>query len=269
MKATHSSQLTSKAIQSSSLTALIFKLVGVLLILSFLIDFVVLLTAVKFQDSQSLLTFTTQLIDRGFVPMVGLALIFGGFWLDSVGTTPESGKFSQEQRLLTLLFSSILGLAFLLLIPLNVKSVNDAMATQVKQIEENATKAEGQLDSQVQQVKEQVDARLATLDQAVKSGQVQGEQLTQVQRERDQLQKLKADPKALEAQVAPSRNQALSRIQTQKQEFVSQTRDNGLRSGMRSGLNSLLLAIGYSLIGWVGLRQLLYLRNQRSMPPEL
>jgi uncharacterized membrane protein YuzA (DUF378 family) len=33
-----------------------------------------------------------------------------------------------------------------------------------------------------------------------------------------------------------------------------------MRAALRTGLNSLLLAIAYSIIGWTGLRQLLSLR---------
>jgi len=102
------------------------------------------------------------------------------------------------------------------------------------------------------------------LDQAIKSGQVKGDQLAQAERQQEQLQKLKADPKALEAQVAPDRDRALTQIRNRKQELESQARESALRSGMRIGLNGLLLAIAYATIGWVGLRQMLFLREQRQ-----
>jgi hypothetical protein len=247
-----------KATSLSPLTALILKIVGSLLILSFLLDCVVLLTTAKFQDSQWLLTFTAQLIDQGFVPMVGLGFLFAGIWVES-GTIAADSKpaSSQELRLVVLLFASFLGLAFLLLIPLNINSTRLAADNQVQQISQEAAKAEEQIDVQVQQLRAQLEGQLIALDQAIKQGQVQGDQLAQAQKNRDELQKLKSDPKALEARIAPQRNQELTRIRNRKQEAEGQLRENALRSGMRSGLKSLLLAIGYIIIGWTGLRQLM------------
>jgi hypothetical protein len=228
-----------------------------LLILSFLLDCVVLLTTAKFQDSQWLLTFTSQLIEQGFVPMVGLAFLFGGVWVESTAIAPESPPPAQELRLTALLLASFLGLAFLLLIPLNISSARNAADNQVKQITQEAAKAEGQLDVQVEQFRAQLEGQLVALNQAIEGGQVQGEQLAQAKKQRDELQKLKSDPKALDARISPQREQELTRIRNRKQELEGQIQENVVRSGMRSGLKSLLLAIGYIIIGWTGLRQLL------------
>jgi BMFP domain-containing protein YqiC len=247
-----------KATSLSPLTALILKIVGGLLILSFFLDCVVLLTTAKFQDSQWLLTFTAQLIDQGFVPMVGLGFLFTGIWVASGAIASESAPASsQELRLIALLLASFLGLVFLLLIPLNINSTRLAADSQVQQIVQEAAKAEGQIDVQVQQFRAQLEGQLVALDQAIKQGEVQGEQLAQAQKQRAELQKLKSDPKALEARIAPQRNQELTRIRSRKQEVEGQIQENALRSGMRSGLKSLLLAIGYIIIGWTGLRQML------------
>jgi hypothetical protein len=79
------------------------------------------------------------------------------------------------------------------------------------------------------------------------------------------LKRLKADPKALEAQIDsqlnPKRAEELKKIETQRNTAVDQTQGTALRSALRTGLNSLLLAIGYIFIGWTGLRQILYLRS--------
>jgi hypothetical protein len=232
------------------------KLSGITLILLYLLDWFSLLIFAKFQDSQWLLAFTTQLVDRGFIPLIALALLFAGFWLDNhLGlSAPEDGK---GLKLSALLLSSILGLAFLLMVPLHVTTTRTALDTELKRVADEATRAESQIEAQVQQAKGRVDAQLTAIEQAIKSGQLQGEQLTQAQRQQEELRKLKADPKALDAQIDPSRKQEIDRIRSRKQELETQIRDNGLRTGLQIGLKGSLLAIAYALLGWTGLRRML------------
>ncbi len=246
-----------KALPFSPLTSAILKLVGIVLVLYYLIDLVVYLTAANFQNSQWVLTLTTQLVDRGFLPLLGIALLFTGFWIESVSAVEGSGKSSSVGlKLSALWLSSVLGLAFLLLVPVHVNATRVAADDQIKQIEQEATKTEGQLNTQVQQLKGQVDAQLNLIDQAIKAGQLQGDQLEQAKKQQEELQKLKADPKALDARVAPDRERALKQIQDRKKELEDQTRRTAMQTGMRIGLNSLLLAIGYAIVGWTGLRQM-------------
>jgi succinate dehydrogenase hydrophobic anchor subunit len=240
-----------------STPSLILKITGIILILLYILDFIVLLSTAKFQDNQWLLTFTTQLVDRGFVPMMGFAFLFGGIWMENAASEPGStAENSKGLALSALVLSCLLGLMFLLLLPVNVKTTQAAVDDQVKQVAQEATKAEAQLNSQVDQLRGQLDAQLAALDQAIKSGQLQGEQLTQAQQQQGQLQKLKADPKAFDTQVGTSRQQELDRIRNRKQELETQIRDNALRTALRTGLASVLLVIGYAVIGWIGLRRM-------------
>lgn len=247
-----------KALNLPPLASFILKMTGIILILLYLLDCAILLMAPKFQDSQWLLAFTTQLVDRGFVPLMGFAFLFTGLWIEREARGAEApAQSSQGLRLSALLLSSALGLLFLLMIPLHVNATRAAADDQLKQVAQEANKAQGQLDSQVQQLKGQVDMQLNSIDQAIKNGQIQGDQLVQAQKQQEQLRKLKADPKALEAQIGPARNQELTRIQNRKQELESQIQDNSLRSGLRIGLASVLLAIAYAAIGWTGLRRML------------
>ena len=59
-----------KALNPPPLASFILKTVGIILILLYLLDCAVLLISAKFQDSQWMLAFTTQLVDRGFVPLI-------------------------------------------------------------------------------------------------------------------------------------------------------------------------------------------------------
>jgi TolA-binding protein len=104
----------------------------------------------------------------------------------------------------------------------------------------------------------QVDAlvkdpqKLSELDKAIASGRVQGEQLVRLQALKQQLQTFKQDPQSLNQQV----EQAQTKIRGERLEAEKQTRTGALKLGLRTGLNSLLLAIGYIVIGWTGFRSL-------------
>jgi hypothetical protein len=248
-----------KALSLSPLTSLILKLVGIVLISTYLIDLIVYLITADFQNSQWVLNLTTQLVDRGFIPLVGLAILFTGFWVESASEAATGGS-SRGLRLTALWLASVLGLAFLLIAPWHFSTTRSAADEQIRKAEDNAAKQEAQLDAQVQQLRAQVDAQATAADQALKSGQLQGEQLAQAK----QLQKLKSDPKALDAQIAPARDQKKKEIQDQKQQVVDQTRKGALQTGLRICLNSLLLAFGYAIIGWTGLRQMFNLQEPRG-----
>jgi hypothetical protein len=258
-----------KALVTSPWIALTLKLVGAILILTSLIDYIILFTTINFQDGQTIINFTTGVVDRGFIPLVGLVLLFIGFWFESGNSSDPTSQTSPALRLTALVIASILGLTFLLVAPWSVLTTRDVAEARVKQITEEATKAKTLLDSQVQQLKgqgaQQLEAQLAEIDRLINSGQLQGDQLTQAQQRRDQLKRLKADPKALEAevnaQIGPKQTDELNKIRNREQELVNQTWGSALRSALRTGLNSLLLAIGYIFVGWTGIRQLLYSRN--------
>lgn len=241
------------------LTSFILKLVGIVLILSYLIDLVLYLTAANFQNNQWTMTFTTQLVDRGFIPLAGLAFLFAGFWVEA--TTESAKNRSQGLKLAALWLASVFGLMFLLFVPLNVNATRLAAEEQVAKIGQQATDAESQLSAQVQQFRAQIDPQLAMLDQAIQTGQLQGDQLAQAKQQQAELQKLKSDPKALDARIAPERNKKLKEIQEQKKQLEEQTYRGALQTGLRVGLISLLLAIVYALIGWTGLRQMFYQAN--------
>jgi small-conductance mechanosensitive channel len=204
------------------------------------------------------------MVDRGFIPLVGIMLIFLGLWAES-GASDAGGRNASALKLFSLIVASILGLCFLLIVPWHVITTRDASDTQVKQVADEASKARTQLDAQVDQLKgqgsQQLDAQLAVLDQAIKEGTLPPDQLAQAQQQRDKLKKLKADPKALQAevnaQIAPKLNEEKSKIDSREQELKDQTQGTAMRAALRTGLNSLLLAIAYSIVGWTGLRHFL------------
>ncbi|MDX2244206.1 MAG: HpsJ family protein [Leptolyngbyaceae cyanobacterium bins.302] len=252
-----------KAITASPWISLMLKLVGSIFILTSLIDYLTLFTTIDFQTKQTILTFTTGVVDRGFIPMLGIILVSLGFWTDSAAAS--GSQPSSMVRLTIFVIASILGLLFLWVVPWHVMTARDAAAAEVEEIGKKAEALKTQVDSQVKQLKgqgpQQLEAQLAELDRLINSGQLPAAQLTQAQQKREQLRKLKSDPKALdaelEAQIAPRRTEELNKLKTDEQKAKDLTQSNAMRSALRTGLNSLLLAIGYIILGWTGLRQLL------------
>jgi len=230
--------------QSSPLAAQVLKVVGVLLILSFFIEVIVLLINPAFADPRWQLTFMTQVVDRGVTPLIGFALLYAGFWIQSA--TSANGAASsatwQNPKFWAFVVASLLGLLFLLIIPLYLNATGKITEQVTEQINQEGSQAALQL--QQQQAQLQSLAESGQIDQLLQSGQVPPEQVAL-------LQQLKQDPKALDKQAAQTREQ----INQRQEQALDQARSEALRTRLRAGLRSLLLTIGFITIGWSGLRE--------------
>ncbi len=240
----------------SPFTAVTLKIVGLIMILYSLLDYIILAIPFNALQREWQLGITTQVVDRGITPMVGIALLMAGYWIDSsIGALQNKQKpLVQDLRFWTLLLSSLLGLIYLLLVPLHINNTLWLKNQDFQKIEQQATQASAQLDNRIKQVDALVKdpQKLSQLDKAITSGQVQGEQLAQAQAIKQQLQTFKQDPKALGQQVETVKTQ----IRNGKQQAEQQATTKALKLGLRTGLVSALLALGYIAIGWMGLRSL-------------
>jgi hypothetical protein len=250
--------------QLSPLVSLTLKTVGVIMILASLLDMIILPMPYNFSgpnSTQWLLNFTTQIVDRGIIPMIGLALLLAGFWVSSdLSTAPQKQKSWQSLQFWALLLSCVLGLLYLLIFPLHLNNVRIDSQQSLAQITQEADQARTQLDTrlsaEVQQQRQQIVQLLENedlLDQAIATGQVPEQQAELLRQFRD-------DPPALdqyiEQRVGELRTQFETEIGTRREDALQTTRTEALKSGLRIGISSLLLAIGYIIIGWSGLRAL-------------
>lgn len=250
------------------------KVVGTILILSFLLDFLILLFPFQPTDKGWQIGLATALVDRGIVPMVGLGMLFAGYWIDS--TSDSDRPQPVDLRFPALILSSILGLLFLLIFPLHLNNVNQAKSQTVTRISQDADQAENQLKgqltqlqaqlgnaqvkAQLEQQKSQIKAQFTDLlkdDQKYKQA-LENPNLPATQKEL--LKKFKANPQELDKFLAQQSdpqglaNERLNQIRQRKEEAQKQAQQEALKSGLRIGMSSLLLAIGYIIIGWTGLR---------------
>lgn len=244
----------------SSFTALALKVVAVVLLVSSLLDYIMLAIPFKPLDSEWQISFTSQLVDRGIVPMVGIALLAIAYW---IGEMSDIGGGSRnpftELRFWAFTLASLLGLLFLLLIPLHVSNLSQANAQQLKQIDEQASVAENQIQQRTEQINALLkdEQRLQELDEAIEKGEAQGqklspEQLQQLQEIRQQVLTLRQDPSRLEEEI----NRIKTTVLDRRTELEAQARTNAIKNGVRIGISSLLLSLGYIAIGWMGFKTL-------------
>ena len=253
----------------SPFVSLSLKVIGIITILSSLVDYIVL--AIPFQPFKPEWqgNYITTIVDRGIVPMVGIAFLLVGYWIDGLVSSSSTEKKSAflDLRLPVFILSSLLGLLFFLVIPLYLSNLGQASSTVLQQIQQGATQAEDRLQAQFEQLNrlaqspqgiQQIGERIALIDKALASGQFQGQALSpdqrqQLQQARGQLQGIREvakDPKKLEARL----NELQNKLRDQKLERENLAKTEVFKRGLRIGLSSFLLAIGYIVIGWFGLR---------------
>ena len=267
------------------------KLVGVVLILSFLLDFVILAFPAGERDALWQIGFITATVDRGITPVIGLAFLMVGYWFErSNNDTLTQPPSWLSLKFWALLLSSLLGLLFLVMIPLHINNVNTESARAVERINENSSQEEAKLQNEISQAQAQLgDPNVRTKLESDKNkfktqvtALLQNEQqFNQAinsdrtpENEKKLLRQFKANPNALEDFLTQQSDpvalgsKRLAQLQTQKQKLVNQAKQEALQSSIRMTIRSFLISIAYIFIGWMGLRSLLSAKKSRQNPSE-
>jgi hypothetical protein len=254
-----------KALSSPTLSILAsrtLKTVGIIVILASLLDMITLSMPYQIAERQWQINFVSQAVDRGVVPLVGLVLLLVGSWVDAVSDElPTRKPIWQDLRLYAFVLASLLGLFFLLVFPFHLNNVNGEYQTALGQVSQQSATAKTQLENRLQQEigsrQQQITQLLGATDEQLtqleQSGQLSKEQATLIRQ-------FKADRNGiapfLKDQEDKLRTQATTELGKQKQQAEENLKTETLKSGLRIGISSLLLAIGYIVIGWTGLRSL-------------
>ncbi|WP_071515870.1 HpsJ family protein [Geitlerinema sp. PCC 9228] len=238
------------------------KLTGILLILSAIVDFLVLPIPYQFLDRGWRINVVTQTVERGIIPMIGIALLLLGFWVADVYMgKPKPVKKYQDLRTWALILSSLLGLVYLLYVPMFLNDVRIQNKRTIQQIEQQSQQAEEQLGSEefsqrLEQQQSQVRQQIQNLLQSEENFQQALENVPQEQAQR--LQEFKENPNALDQflqqQADNFRNRNLTQIREREQELKQENNTEALKNSIRIGFSSLLLAIAYIMVGWLGLK---------------
>ncbi|WP_373527031.1 HpsJ family protein [Nostoc sp.] len=256
-------------------TALTLKVVGIICVLSFFVDFLILLLPFQPTDRVWQINLATALVDRGIVPLVGLGLLFAGYWIDNTDAASDRPQ-AIDLRFPVLIVSSILGLMFLLIFPLHLNNVNQAKTQTLNRITQEADQAENQLNSRLSQLQAQLNTEQgkAQLEQLRNQTKAQFSEILKDEQRYKQalessqippnikelLKKAKTDPQVLDKAVEQQtdiqtvRTQQVSQVRERREDAEKQAKDAAWKSGLRISISSLLLSIGYMIIGWTGLR---------------
>ena len=245
---------------SSILTPLALKTAGAVLILSSLIDLVFMLIFppenLVLEGGRWWLYATSQLVDRGLLPLVGIAFMVTGDWIKIVATE-DGGNRGAISRIAIYVLASLLGLIFLLIIPFQLNATNDFKAQELKKIETEVAQIEKGIKNNLNQInaqsKDKIKEQITAIDKELKGGQIPPERLTNLQITKSKLELLLNDPKKFAAES----EQNLQQLQKQKQKVEAQAGERMLKTGVRTSLASILLSIAYITIGWSGLRRVL------------
>lgn len=264
---------------STAITSRTLKIVAVILIVSFLLDVLVLIFPFQVTDSQWQINLVTAFVDRGVIPMVGLGMLFIGYWINN---TNESNRFTFHLKLPASIFAVILGLMFLVFFPLHLSNMDQVSKQKLKEINQEADRAEKQLETSFFHAKAQLNskqgkAQLKQLRDRTKT------QLTEIIEDetkykqvlannqipdfvKEVLKKAKVNPKELDKLVNQQTNplsaaqqsadEQLNKIRGSRKRLEKLTKQEAWKSFISIGLNSLLLSIGYIMIGWSSLREM-------------
>ena len=245
---------------SSFLTPLALKTAGAVLILSSLIDLVFMLVFppenLVLDGSRWWLYATSQLVDRGLLPLVGIAFMVTGDWIKIV-STEDGGDRGNIWRIGTFVLASLLGLIFVLIIPFQLSTTNDFKTQELGKISKEVTQIESGIKNNLKQInaqsKDKLKEQITAIDKELKGGQIPPERLTNLQITKSKLELLINDPKKFAAES----EQNLQQLQKQKEKVETQASERMLKTGVRTSLASFLLAIAYITIGWTGLKRVL------------
>jgi hypothetical protein len=258
---------------TSALSApFVLKVVGYVMILSSMIDFVTLLQPMKWQDDQWLGNTLIQTVDRGVFPLIGLVFVYVSSYLAGGGSfKPEGRNPFMTGRFVAVVLSGILGISFLLAIPIHFTNTNKVANAAIEEVNKKAKQAEEAVGAQAQQKllqmqeqlkdKSKLEAGLKQAGEILASGQLNGQklepaQLEEVKSKQQDYQKLKEDPGYAQTIVKKESDQDLQKIRTQKDTVEKQAREGATRTYIRTGFGSLLLSVAFSIIAWLGLTEL-------------
>ncbi len=243
---------------ASPLASRALLIAGLVLILSALVDYFVLLVPPDFSNRAQQVNLASQFVDRGIVPLVGVTFLLLGGWIQTEVEGGRKGGASNAARLGSMGLSALLSLIFLLIVPLHFNNVRVQKNTSLEGVNEQATRAEGELnqavENQLQQERNRIQALLQNeklLQEAIAGGQLQGEQVAL-------LQQFQAKPDSVEAYLQEEAKKETERLTTEianrKEQDTKDVNRGAWKASSRTVLSSLLLAIGYGLLSWVGLK---------------
>ncbi len=233
-----------------ALAAKFLKLAGIITVLFTIINSALLFFPLNFGDIDWQLNFTTQIIERGILPILGIALMFCGYGFEEILgiALPEIKVSWNSLKFWIYLLSFFLGIMFLVLIPLHISTEVAISNQNLEKLNEEAVIAQKQLE-------ERLGDRQSSLDSLLKNNQRLEEYISKEQLSEEQLaelEKFKNNPAALKVRTEEIRKELTKQLEQNKQKAQQSAQLTAVKSSVRIGLTSLLLASCYLTIAWSG-----------------
>ncbi len=250
----------------------VLTVVGLVLIFTFFLDFLVRLTSPQMSNVEVQLNLLNELLDRGVIPLIGLALIYAGFWFyrythspaaTEATDSPKTNAAWQDPKFWTFVFASLLGLMFLLIIPFQYAKTGDVIQKALDQVDQEWTRSKGTIDNQLNQIKleeqqwQAIGKDPTQLDQLLQNPQMPPQQKTALTQLKDNPQVLKQNVEARVKQLQQQQTQVSEQLvnaEKKKAEVISRATGERTMTRLRGGIRGVLLAIAFASIGWTGLR---------------
>lgn len=250
---------------TSNFISLVLSLVGGIVLLSSLVNYFFLLFFAQWENPEWQITATSNAVAQGITPLIAIALLTLGWW---VNDNHKADKPNVILRGSVFGLASLLGLIFLLFVPLHLGNVNNVSSELFAQIEQRVAQQQGQIQALVGQLEaisqdpEGLQREIERQNQFLQAGEVNGQPLSQ-----EQLQNLSNQKNQLEEILALSQNpeQLKAKIQEVRGNLENELRQVEVREkgraqtilykeGLAISINSFILAIAYMVIGGFGLR---------------
>lgn len=250
---------------SSNFTSLCLKMIGGVMLISSLFNYIFMMIPFNWGNAQWQILFTNEVVSQGINPLLGIIFLIIGWW---IADTNNPSRVSSGTRMPVFILASVLGLIFLLLVPLHLSNISKASAIALNQINQQAGQEEAKIQNTIQQINsasqnpDQFRQQIAQIDQILKAGKIQNRDITPQQRQALETQKnqfqqivtLSENPGELKKRLDAEKNKLQNQLDTIKAEQEKRAKTIALKQSLKTGVSSLILAIGYIVVGWFGLR---------------
>ncbi len=237
--------------------ALALKVTGCILLAIAAIDYLVLLFPLALDEPQWRFQLSSQIVDRGVLPLLGIAILGMSIWVEQISQISSKGLLKP----VIMIAAAILSLLFFIMGPMHFMDAGNASAAATSQINNRTDQAEVQLEARLQQERAQINAvisdpsQLADLDQQLASDDLPEDAKERLTVIKDNLVRFREDPSLLEQQQESTRSQALQAIRGTGLEERNRVALEFRKSRLRVPVSSLMLAGAFMFIFWTGFTQ--------------
>lgn len=254
---------------NSVFISLILKLLGGILLISALINYIFLLLNPQWADPNWQITVTNSAVDQGIIPLIAIAFLLIGWWITD---NQDPAKPNNTVRLPVFIIASILGLVYLLLVPLHFGNINRVSGDLFSQMDQRIAQQEAQIQGFVAELEaisknpEQLKQEIEQRNQVIAAGgniggqQLNPQQLQLITTQRDQLQQilnLSGKPEELKAKFQEVRNNLESELKKAVEQEKRKAQSLALQQSLKTSISSLMLAIAFIVVGWLGLQRMI------------